>query len=96
MIKELRSELAGAEKSNIEFYSLPEDKEVLHYLASLGHSLTQTLIQGKFLDKELLLGERNLLNWYLNMVMAYPENQAVKMMLVSGIEKVKNTDQMYI
>ena len=89
MIKELRSELAGAEKSNIEFYSLPEDKEVLHYLASLGHSLTQTLIQGKFLDKELLLGERNLLNWYLNMVMAYPENQAVKMMLVSGIEKSK-------
>ena len=89
MIKELRSELAGAEKSNIEFYSLPEDKEVLHYLASLGHSLTQTLIQGKFVNKELLLGERNVLNWYLNMVMAYPENQAVKMMLVSGIEKSK-------
>ena len=89
MIKELRSELGGYDQSNNKFYKLAEDKEVLHYLASLGHSLTQTLIQGKFLDKELLLGERNLLNWYLNMVMAYPENEAIKMMLVSGIEKSK-------
>ena len=89
MIKELRSELGGYDQSNNKFYKLAEDKEVLHYLASLGHSLTQTLIQGKFVDKDLLLGERNILNWYLNMVMAYPENQAVKMMLVSGIEKSK-------
>ena len=89
MIKALRSELDGHEQSNNKFYKLAEDKEVLHYLASLGHSLTQTLIQGKFVDKDLLLGERNILNWYLNMVMAYPENEAVKMMLVSGIEKSK-------
>ena len=89
MIKELRSELGGYDQSNNKFYKLAEDKEVLHYLASLGHSLTQTLIQGKFVDKDLLLGERNILNWYLNMVMAYPENQAIKMMLVSGIEKSK-------
>ena len=89
MIKELRSELGGYEQSNNKFYKLAEDKEVLHYLASLGHSLTQTLIQGKFVDKDLLLGERNILNWYLNMVMAYPENEAIKMMLVSGIEKSK-------
>ena len=89
MIKELRSELGGHDQSNNKFYKLAEDKEVLHYLASLGHSLTQTLIQGKFVDKDLLLGERNILNWYLNMVMAYPENEAIKMMLVSGIEKSK-------
>lgn len=89
MIKALRSELDGHEQSNNKFYKLAEDKEVLHYLASLGHSLTQTLIQGKFVDKDLLLGERNILNWYLNMVMAYPENEAIKMMLVSGIEKSK-------
>ena len=89
MIKELRSELGGYDQSNNKFYKLAEDKEVLHYLASLGHSLTQTLIQGKFVDKDLLLGERNILNWYLNMVMAYPENEAIKMMLVSGIEKGK-------
>lgn len=89
MIKELRSELGGYYQSNNKFYKLAEDKEVLHYLASLGHSLTQTLIQGKFVDKDLLLGERNILNWYLNMVMAYPENEAIKMMLVSGIEKSK-------
>lgn len=89
MIKELRSELGGYDQSNNKFYKLAEDKEVLHYLASLGHSLTQTLIQGKFVDKDLLLGERNILNWYLNMVMAYPENEAIKMMLVSGIEKSK-------
>ena len=89
MIKELRSELGGYDQSNNKFYKLAEDNEVLHYLASLGHSLTQTLIQGKFVDKDLLLGERNILNWYLNMVMAYPENEAIKMMLVSGIEKSK-------
>lgn len=89
MIKELRSELGGYDQSNNKFYKLAEDKEVLHYLASLGHLLTQTLIQGKFVDKDLLLGERNILNWYLNMVMAYPENEAIKMMLVSGIEKSK-------
>ena len=89
MIKELRSELGGYDQSNNKFYKLAEDKEVLHYLTSLGHSLTQTLIQGKFVDKDLLLGERNILNWYLNMVMAYPENEAIKMMLVSGIEKSK-------
>ena len=89
MIKELKSELGGSDQSNNKFYKLAEDKEVLHYLASLGHSLTQTLIQGKFVDKDLLLGERNILNWYLNMVMAYPENEAIKMMLVSGIEKSK-------
>lgn len=89
MIKELRSELGGYDQSNNKFYKLAEDKEVLHYLASLGRSLTQTLIQGKFVDKDLLLGERNILNWYLNMVMAYPENEAIKMMLVSGIEKSK-------
>lgn len=89
MIKELRSELGGYDQSNNKFYKLAEDKEVIHYLASLGHSLTQTLIQGKFVDKDLLLGERNILNWYLNMVMAYPENEAIKMMLVSGIEKSK-------
>ena len=89
MIKELRSELGGYDQSNNKFYKLAEDKEVLHYLASLGHSLTQTLIKGKFVDKDLLLGERNILNWYLNMVMAYPENEAIKMMLVSGIEKSK-------
>ena len=89
MIKELRSELGGYDQSNNKFYKIAEDKEVLHYLASLGHSLTQTLIQGKFVDKDLLLGERNILNWYLNMVMAYPENEAIKMMLVSGIEKSK-------
>ena len=89
MIKALRSELGGYDQSNNKFYKLAEDKEVLHYLASLGHSLTQTLIQGKFVDKDLLLGERNILNWYLNMVMAYPENEAIKMMLVSGIEKSK-------
>lgn len=89
IIKELRSELGGYDQSNNKFYKLAEDKEVLHYLASLGHSLTQTLIQGKFVDKDLLLGERNILNWYLNMVMAYPENEAIKMMLVSGIEKSK-------
>ena len=69
---------AGAEKSNIEFYSLPEDKEVLHYLASLGHSLTQTLIQGKFVNKELLLGERNVLNWYLNMVTTMYSNLSTR------------------
>lgn len=68
MIKELRSELGGYDQSNNKFYKIAEDKEVLHYLASLGHSLTQTLIQGKFVDKDLLLGERNILNWYLNMV----------------------------
>lgn len=89
MIKALRSELGGYDQSNNKFYKLAEDKEVLHYLASLGHSLTQTLIQGKFVDKDLLLGERNILNWYLNMVMAYPENEAIKMMLISGIEKSK-------
>ena len=89
MIKELRSELGGYDQSNNKFYKLAEDKEVLHYLASLGHSLTQTLIQGKFVDKDLLLGERNILNWYLNMVRADPENEAIKMMLVSGIEKSK-------
>ena len=32
----------------INSISLLKIKEVLHYLASLGHSLTQTLIQGKF------------------------------------------------
>ena len=94
MIKELRSELGGYDQSNNKFYKLAEDKEVLHYLASLGHSLTQTLIQGKFVDKDLLLGERNILNWYLNMVMAYPENEAIKMMLVSGIEKSKEYGSM--
>lgn len=89
MIKELRAELNGYENSNNEFYRLASEKEILHYLASLGHSLTQTLIQGKLVNKDLLLGERNVINWYLNMVMAYPDNEVVKMMLLSGLAKSK-------
>ena len=89
MIDEIRTEFCGDNIDKTYYYSMPNPNEVQGYITALGQNLTQTLIQRKFLNKDKLNGERNILDWYLNLAIANSKNELSKFMLISGLAKSK-------
>lgn len=68
------------------FYHLPlEAKEVKPYLTSLGQALMQTIIMNSHVSKDALWGERNMMNWYINLCLAFPNDEVPKIMLASTL-----------
>lgn len=73
-----------------EYYDIPNEKIVFNYLIALGQSLMQSLVDNKVVKFEKLWGERNILNWYLNLALAQPENPVLKIIFISGLAKSKS------
>ncbi|HEX2925863.1 MAG TPA: hypothetical protein VHP38_06345 [Ruminiclostridium sp.] len=71
------------------YYKVPSESLVSDYLNALGQSLMQTLIEGEFFSLEGMWGERNILNWYLNLALADFQNPINKIIFVSGLAKSK-------
>lgn len=49
------------------YYAIPNSPVMEEYLSALGQSLIQTLIDNKIVSPDGLWGERNILDWYLNL-----------------------------
>ena len=59
------------------------------YLAGLAQSLMLTFVANDCLPKESLFGERNMLNWFLNLALQEPNSQIPKIMFLSGLAKFR-------
>ncbi|MBN1774988.1 MAG: hypothetical protein JW817_00830 [Clostridiales bacterium] len=70
-------------------YQLPQVGQILVYLSALGQLFTQTLVANDIGTREALWGERNMLNWYINLALADPHNPIPRIMLISGMAKSK-------
>lgn len=84
------TETNNIELTESEFYDIPKKEIIYNYLSALGQSLTQSLVDNKVVKFENLWGERNILNWYLDLAHAAPENPVPKIILISGLAKSKS------
>lgn len=72
---------------SMDFSPLPSDSLLKQYLVALGQSLTQTFVVNGQMKAEALWGERNMLNWYLNLALSDSSNAAARVLLISGLSK---------
>lgn len=84
------AELNDLQLVESDFYKVPDENVVYNYVAALGQSLMQSLVDNKVVKLENLWGERNILNWYVDLALAAPENIVVKIILISGLAKSKS------
>ena len=66
MIKEIIDSLKVELVQCQEYYKTPKDNLVSLYIQSLAQLLSQSLVKNEYCKKDSLWGERNILNWYLN------------------------------
>jgi len=94
MISDIHAKLGCPIPSEIEqnkmIYKIPKPAQFSEYLSALGQLLMQSLITKGVASIEGLKGERDMLNCYLGLALADPENQIFRVMLVSGMEKSKS------
>jgi hypothetical protein len=69
------------------FYKMPAVNSLAEYLGALGQLLIQSLINSSFLDKDNMWGERNILNWYLQLALKDASNPIPYIIFVSGLCK---------
>lgn len=72
-----------------KYYKTPKDSLVSIYINSLSQLLSQSMVKNKYISKDSLWGERNILNWYLNMAIENKEYPYFKFFLLSGISTCK-------
>ncbi len=84
------AEICDIKPVEADYYNVPSENIVYNYLGALGQSLMQSLVDNKVVKLENLWGERNILNWYLNLALSSPENDVLKIMLISGLAKSKS------
>ncbi|MGI6030836.1 MAG: hypothetical protein ACOX7F_04960 [Eubacteriales bacterium] len=60
------------------------------FATALTQSLSQLLIQNGQVPLKLLRGERNILNWMLNLALADPSNTALKLLFIGGLSKSRS------
>ncbi|QNU68134.1 hypothetical protein EHE19_006810 [Ruminiclostridium herbifermentans] len=84
------AEISDIQPVEADYYNVPNEDIVYNYLGALGQSLMQSLVDNKVVKFENLWGERNILNWYLNLALSAPENVVLKIILISGLAKSKS------
>ncbi len=84
------AEISDIQPVEADYYNVPSEDIVYNYLGALGQSLMQSLVDNKVVKLENLWGERNILNWYLNLALCAPENVVSKIILISGLAKSKS------
>lgn len=72
---------------SMDFSPTPSEALLKQYLIALGQSLTQTFVVNGQMKRDALWGERNMLNWYLNLSLSDPANAAARILLLSGLSK---------
>lgn len=88
-VDKLYNRITGKEHVELDesvdaIYELPSEKLTLHYLTGLGQLLTQTFIENKISDRDKMWGERNMINWYIQLALGMPDNAIPYIMAVSG------------
>lgn len=84
------AEICDVELVEADYYNVPGENIVYSYLGALGQSLMQSLVDNKVVKLENLWGERNILNWYLNLALSSPDSIVSKIILISGLAKSKS------
>jgi tetratricopeptide (TPR) repeat protein len=86
-LKEWLLSWAGSPQKPPFFYGHPLANALNPYLAALGQSLVLTVADSGILKEGSIFGERNILNWFLNLALTYPSFQVAKIMFISGLRK---------
>lgn len=89
MIREIIDSLKGELVQCGEYYKTPKDNLVSLYIHSLAQLLSQSLVRNEYCKKDSLWGERNILNWYLNVAVENMDYPHFKLILLSGIAAAK-------
>ena len=89
MIKEIIDSLKVELVYCGEYYKTPKDNLVSLYIQSLAQLLSQSLVKNEYCKKDSLWGERNRLNWYLNIAVENRDYPHFKLILLSGIAAAK-------
>jgi hypothetical protein len=89
MVKDIVEDHLGNKIEDSNYYVVPSNEDIPMYISALGQQLTQTFIANRYLKREALWGEKEMLNWYFNMALKNPESEVAKIMIVAGIAKSK-------
>lgn len=77
------------QSANCDCYTLPEEKYVYEYMIALAQAFAQTLVAHKAVPKDGLLGERNIMEWYIKLCLSMPGNKQLPVLFASGLGKSK-------
>jgi hypothetical protein len=69
------------------FYARPPEDAMAPYLAVLGHGFILTLAANGVMPRDLLRGERAMLEWPLDLALQWPAAEVPTLMLLSGLAK---------
>lgn len=89
MVKDVIDDHLGNKMEEESYYVVPSNAEIPAYISALGQQLTQTFISNRYLKREALWGERDILSWYFNIALQNPKSEVAKIMIASGIAKSK-------
>lgn len=87
MVEEIVAALGDRIEISSPLYKMPADIEAKRYVMGVGQGLVQTFLMNKYIERDGLWGERNILNWNLNMMLTYPNNPTYKLLHLSGLSK---------
>lgn len=90
LIDNISSKIKNGNLVRIDYYKTPRAGTTVEYLSALGQLLMQSLVDNNLIKTESIWGERNMLNWYLNLALTDVDNPIPKIMLVSGLGKSKS------
>jgi len=90
IIENLSKKINGYGFVNAKYYKSPSLELTLEYLGAFGQSLMQSLVVNNLVPVESIWGERNILNWYMNLALSDIDNPIPKIMLISGLSKSKS------
>ncbi|MDS0524588.1 hypothetical protein NNC19_02785 [Clostridium sp. SHJSY1] len=89
MVKDVVIDHLGNTSDEASYYEHPSNEEIPAYISALGQQLTQTFIANRYLKREALWGEKDILSWYFNMALKNPKSEVAKIMIASGVTKSK-------
>lgn len=89
MMEDILQELPATEQPQLPvgFAPNPSDALMKQYLIALAQNLTQCFVVNGQMSAEALWGERNMLNWYLNLCLSDTNNAAARVILLSGLSR---------
>lgn len=67
------------------FYQLPKVELSMQYLTALAQSLTQTMVQMRTVPFSHLWGERNIINWFMNIALADRKYFMMKLLFLQSL-----------
>lgn len=70
-----------------DFYERPSPEALPYYLTALGQNLMLSLVANDLLTPSRLWGERNMLEWPLNMTLQWPQAVVPKLMYLAALSK---------